>query len=165
MNWVDYTIIFIIALSIIFAVFRGFIRETLSLLTWILAFYFAFKYYDLILPYMTSIDNQTLKTFVSMAIVFFCIIFVGMLIGYLLKNFVASSGLSSMDCFLGIIFGIVRGVLFVSILLIFVDKFANLAHSSDIKNSILLPHFDGIIKWLETFFHHSNELGSNTKNL
>ena len=75
MNWIDYTIIFIIALSIVFAVFRGFIRETLSLLTWVLAFYFVFKYYDLILPYMTSIDNQALKTFVSMAIVFFCIIF------------------------------------------------------------------------------------------
>ncbi|MCO6561298.1 MAG: CvpA family protein, partial [Gilliamella sp.] len=39
MNWVDFTIIGIIAFSALISIVRGFVREALSLISWILAFF------------------------------------------------------------------------------------------------------------------------------
>ena len=41
LNWVDYTIIGVIALSAVISIARGFVREVLSLIAWIGAFWVA----------------------------------------------------------------------------------------------------------------------------
>ena len=45
MNWVDFVIIGIIAISVIVSFFRGFLREALSLLVWGLAIWLSIVYY------------------------------------------------------------------------------------------------------------------------
>ena len=46
MIWVDLAILAVIALSAIIGFFRGFLREAIGLVTWILAFYVAFMFAD-----------------------------------------------------------------------------------------------------------------------
>ena len=45
MNWADITIICIIAFSAIVSLFRGFVREVLSLVAWIVAFWAAMAFW------------------------------------------------------------------------------------------------------------------------
>ena len=43
MTWLDIAIVAIIALSALYGIVRGFIREVLSLAVWVAAFWFAFR--------------------------------------------------------------------------------------------------------------------------
>ena len=44
MSWVDISIFVIISLSVLVGVLRGFVREVLSLLVWVRAFWVALEY-------------------------------------------------------------------------------------------------------------------------
>lgn len=44
MNWVDFTIIGVIVLSALISIVRGFVREALSLISWVLAFFVASRF-------------------------------------------------------------------------------------------------------------------------
>ena len=46
MNWLDYVFLGILGLSIIVSLFRGLVREVLSLLIWIGAFWIAYHFVD-----------------------------------------------------------------------------------------------------------------------
>lgn len=62
----DLVIIGVILFSAIIGLFRGFIRETLSLVSWILAFVAAFNYrLDIISWFDGIIDNQMYQQIVS----------------------------------------------------------------------------------------------------
>ncbi|HEV7777785.1 MAG TPA: CvpA family protein, partial [Luteibacter sp.] len=41
MNWVDYTILAVLGISVLIGLFRGLISEVLSLLIWVAAFWIA----------------------------------------------------------------------------------------------------------------------------
>ncbi len=45
MNWADITIISIIVLSAVLSLFRGFVREVLSLVAWVVAFWAAMAFW------------------------------------------------------------------------------------------------------------------------
>ena len=45
MNWADITIISIIVLSAVLSLFRGFVREVLSLIAWVVAFWAAMAFW------------------------------------------------------------------------------------------------------------------------
>ena len=46
MIWVDYAILVIISISALISILRGFVREALSLLGWILAIWVSFTFVD-----------------------------------------------------------------------------------------------------------------------
>jgi len=117
-NWVDYTIVVIIAVSVLISIFRGFVRESMSLATWILAFWLGFKYTallaDRLVPY---IQNDMVRTIVGFLVLFLATLLVGGLIGYLVAQMVNKTGLSGTDRLLGMVFGATRGVLLVTVLI------------------------------------------------
>ena len=46
MIWLDYALLTVVALSALYSVFRGFVREVMSLLGWVLSFWMAIKFSD-----------------------------------------------------------------------------------------------------------------------
>lgn len=146
-NYIDWFIIGIILLSVIVSLFRGFIREVFSLVSWVAAFFVAANFYEEIATYLTQIQTPYLRNGVAMGILFLATLIIGGLISYALGKLVDKTGLTGTDRVLGGCFGLLRGVLIVSALLFFVDAFTSIHNTEMWKNSQLIPHFRFIIDW------------------
>lgn len=156
MNWVDITIISIIAFSASVSIVRGFIREALSLVSWGLAFFIAGHFYTYITPYLTYFDSDIIRIAVAITILFFATLLVCSVVSYVIGQLVQKTGLSGTDRVLGICFGILRGILVVAALLFFIDTFTPLSKSPYWTKSQLIPHFHFIIRWFFDYIQNSS---------
>lgn len=146
MNWVDFTIIGIIVFSALVSLVRGFVKEALSLLSWICAFFIASKFYPYITDYITYFQDDFVRNAVAIVILFIATLLVCAVINYIVSELVQKTGLSGTDRVLGIFFGILRGIFLTAAVLFFIDTFTPLSQSVVWKDSILIPHFDFIIR-------------------
>ena len=122
MNSLDLAILGVIAISAIFAFARGFVREVLSIVAWIgagLTTLYAFNHvYRLVIRFVTT---PLLADLIAGAGLFVTsLIVLTILTGYLAR-FVQSSALSPIDRTLGLIFGLARGAVLVSLAYLMVD--------------------------------------------
>lgn len=165
LNWVDYVIIAIIGISVLISLIRGFIREILSLIVWILAFFIAFKFCgklaDVFIPYT---QNSSLRLAVSFAILFFIVLILGGLISYLITAVIAKVKLSLFDRTLGMVFGFIRGILLIALLLLLIS-ISSVKPGSWWTDSYLIPHFHGIVNWMHGFLPDElNKISAMTAN-
>ncbi|KGQ71252.1 colicin V synthesis protein [Chelonobacter oris] len=144
---IDYIIIGIIVFSLIVSLLRGFVREVMSLASWVLAFIVASRFYPYLAGMLTQIDSQNIRIGVAVAILFICSLIVGAIINYIIGQLVDKTGLTGTDRVLGACFGVLRGVLIVAALLFCVDTFTNLDQSEMWKSSKLIPHFGFVVEW------------------
>ena len=112
MNPFDIFIIVLIALSGLFAFARGFVREALSVATWIGASFAALY----ALPYTRPIAEQWLQKGIMADAaaglsVFVVVLIVLSLISSAIARRVKASSLSAVDRTLGLLFGLARGVI------------------------------------------------------
>lgn len=151
MIWIDYAIIGIIAFSALISVARGFVREAISLVVWIAAFFIASTFYSDLATYFTNFDDPLIRNGIAIAALFVATLIVGAILNFIIGQLVEKTGLSGTDRVLGLVFGALRGVLIVSALLFFVDSFTTLSGASWWQESTLIPHFGIFIQW---FFEH-----------
>lgn len=147
MNWVDFTIIGIVVFSALVSLVRGFVKEALSLLSWLCAFFVASQFYYYISDYFTYFQEDMVRNAVAIVILFIATLLVCAVINYIIGVLVDKTGLSGTDRVLGIFFGILRGILLTAAVLFFVDTFTPLSRSSVWQESVLIPHFHFIIRW------------------
>ena len=91
MNTVDYILVVLMAISGLVGVLRGFIREALSVLVWILALWGAARYGGQLGPLLSAVlDEPALQLWAARTLVFVGILFagslLGWLVGYLIRN-------------------------------------------------------------------------------
>ncbi len=147
MNWADWTIIAIIAISGLFSLKRGFVKEALSLASWVAAFIVARLFTaPLSLVLQDYIEMPSARVAVAFAILFLATLIVGALISALIVALVQATGLSSTDRILGIGFGLARGALLIVVLV------ALLGITPAIQDpwwhdSRLIPHFIQMESW------------------
>ena len=156
MNWIDFTIIGVILLSALISIVRGFIKESLSLISWVLAFFIASRFYMYITRYLTYFDSDVVRIAVAIAILFIATLIVCSIITYIIGQFVQKTGLSGTDRVLGVYLGIIRGILVVAAVLFFVDTFTPLSQTLEWEQSLLIPHFHVIIRWFFDLIQHSS---------
>jgi membrane protein required for colicin V production len=118
--WLDWIFLAILALSTILAFFRGFIREAISLVTWIVSFLLALHYANDIGQLMfSSFDNPTVRFGAGFLSIFFAVLIVGMVINFLIGMLIKGTGFGFFDSFLGAVFGFIRGGCLVMIVIMF----------------------------------------------
>lgn len=144
---IDYIIIGIIAFSILVSLLRGFVREVLSLGSWVVAFIVASQFYPYLAAYLTQIESMYIRNGTAIGILFVLTVIVGAIVNYVISQLVDKTGLSGTDRVLGAIFGLVRGALIVAALLFFMDTFTNFEQTDWWKESQLIPYFGFIIEW------------------
>lgn len=151
LNVADFIIIGIIVISTLISLFRGFVREVLSLTTWVIAFIVAFKFCGKLAPIFTPyVDNQSLRMAIGFGILFLIILILGDLISYMIAKFASKKGLSGVDRTFGMIFGFIRGVLLVTVILL-LASLGSSSHDSWYQQSYLIPHFQSMVNWLHGF--------------
>jgi len=151
MNWVDIAILIIISLSAVISLFRGFVREALSLATWILAFWVSIGFADKLDPMLDGmIASPTARLSVAFATLFLITLIVGALVNYLVGQLVQKTGMSGTDRVLGILFGIGRGVVLVAVLVL-LGGLAQLSREVWWQESMLIVHFQEMAIWMRGF--------------
>lgn len=156
MNWVDFTIIGVIGFSALISIVRGFIREALSLISWILAFFISSKFYSYITDYLTYFDGEIIRIAVAIVILFVATLLVCAIVSYVIGQLIQKTGLSGADRVLGTCFGVLRGILVVAAVLFLLDTFTPLSQSPYWTQSLLIPHFHFIIRWFFDFIQQSS---------
>ncbi|MDP5209939.1 CvpA family protein [Microbulbifer sp. 2205BS26-8] len=142
MNWADWIILAIVGISTLIGLGRGFVRETLSLLTWVAAFIVAMLFRDQLAPLLSNlVDTPSLQVITAFAILFFGTLLVGAGLNTMLSAFVESTGLSGTDRVLGVLFGLVRGSIVVMALLILAPALVPVEQDSWWGDSVLIAHF------------------------
>jgi len=150
MVWVDYIIPSIIALSAIFSLMRGFVREALSLLGWVLAFWIALRFaHSLAELFLTSITIPSLRIVVAFTILFVLTLILSSLINHLAGHLIQRTGLTSTDRMIGMVFGVARGGIVVSILVLLAGL-TTMPQDPWWGNSLMIGHFEQIAVWLQT---------------
>ncbi len=147
MVWIDYAIIIVIALSTLISLTRGFVREAFSLAIWIAAFFIASWFYQDLAVYFTRFEDVMVRNGLAAVCLFVVTLIVGSLVNFLLGKLVAGTGLTGTDRVLGLVFGAIRGVLIVTLVLFMIDSFTALAASDWWQQSVLIPHFAVFVQW------------------
>jgi membrane protein required for colicin V production len=121
-NALDIAIIAVIALSALFAFARGFVREALSIVAWVgaaLITLYGFNHtYGIVVRFVTT---PLLADLIAGAGLFVVSLIVLTILTAYVARFVHSSALSPIDRTLGLIFGLARGVILVSLAYLVVD--------------------------------------------
>ena len=139
MNIFDIIVVIILAYCVIRGIFRGLLKELSSIIGVFGGFYAAYTYYMMVArPLSRWISHTGYLNLVSFLIIF-CIVFlvismVGVIINYLLKL----AFLGWFDRLAGALFGAVKAILIVSVLLIALTTFLPKG-SPIIKDSLLSP--------------------------
>ncbi|WP_299940883.1 CvpA family protein [uncultured Microbulbifer sp.] len=142
MNWADWIILAIVGISTLIGLGRGFVRETLSLLTWVAAFIVAMLFRDQLAPLLSNlVDTPSLQMITAFAILFFGTLLAGAGLNTMLSAFVEATGLSGTDRVLGVVFGLVRGGIVVMALLILAPALVPVKQDSWWGDSVLITHF------------------------
>jgi membrane protein required for colicin V production len=159
---VDYTIIAVVGLSVLTGLFRGFVKELIALFVWVIAIWLGFEYSSTLAPHLKPyIDDTTIRTAASFILILLATLLIGAIINALFSFVLHRTGLSGTDRLLGMIFGFVRGVFIVALVIVVINM-TSLSKENYAQQSVLYAQFDPLVRWLSTlvpnFIEHAKKL-------
>ena len=114
-------------LSAVIGLFRGLVKELVSLVVWACAIVGAIAFASPLADYLTAIDaGRPIRVAVAFGVVFIGVLIAGSLLQWSLARLIESTGLGGTDRFLGFVFGALRGGLVVIGALIVIRPFAEM---------------------------------------
>ena len=151
LNFADWFILVVLIASGLISFSRGFAKEFLSLFLWIAAFIAAISLEFLATPKIDEyIGNPEISKILSYIVVFVIFIFVGGMLIKFISKLIKWSGASGFDRFLGVIFGLIRGL--VVLFVIFLLLPSSLKTTDLISNSKITPVIEKYAPEIEAYF-------------
>ncbi len=148
MNWADWSIVAILALSSLISLKRGFVKEALSLIVWAAAFIIAMLFSGRLSTLLVdAIATPSIREMAAFAILFIAALIVGAMVNYLVSTLVKMTGLSGTDRLLGMVFGVARGLIVVMAILLLLPSLIPIDQDSWWQQSLLIPHFLSFEGW------------------
>ena len=148
-NTADLVTIGIIALSALISLFRGFVREALSLVSWALAFWVTLSFGHAVASLLDNyINSPTLRLGCAFGGLFVLTLICCGILNYIISRFIDKTGLTGTDRLIGIIFGLARGILLVAALLL-AAHLTPMPEEDWWKTSLTIPYFEPIESWLQ----------------
>jgi membrane protein required for colicin V production len=157
MNITDYLVIAAIIISAVVGSLRGFLREAIALVTWIIALFVAWHFSDLIAPHLGGLlSGSPVATWAARVIIVALLLLLGAGIGVTVAHFVRLSIFNGMDRFLGFVFGAFRGFLLLGVFVI-LAQVLRLDGERWWRQSVLIPYGESIANGLRAV------VGDNSK--
>ena len=153
LNLTDWSILVILIASGVISLSRGFTKEFLSLFLWLAAFVAAISLEFLATPKINEyIGNEEISKIISYIVVFIIFIFLGGILIKFISKLIKWSGASGFDKFLGVLFGLTRGL--VVIFVIFLLLPSSLKSTDLIINSKITPIIQTYAPEIEAYFRN-----------
>jgi len=151
MVWVDYLIIGIILLSSVISIFRGFVKEVLSIASWAIAIWVALIFYSQVAELLVDyIATPSIRLFSAFFALFLVTLILGAMVNHLISTIVEKTGLTGTDRSLGVLFGLLRGVAIITLLVLLAGA-TPMPSDNWWQNSLLLEHFEKLAIWVLPF--------------
>lgn len=145
---VDWIILAVVALSALVSVIRGFIKEAMSLVIWVLAFIVAMNFKGQVADLLINvIELPSIRQAVAWIALFAGILLAGGMVNYVLGKLVSSTGLSGTDRLLGLVFGMARGLVIVLALVVLLPQILPVDQDYWWQESAFIPKFQEFETW------------------
>jgi membrane protein required for colicin V production len=119
MTLVDYLIILLVVLSAGVGVARGFLREIIALASWIVALLVGWHFAGRVEPYLGGLlSSPYVRPWAARAILVIAVLLAGAALGAIVTHLVRLSLFSGTDRFLGLLFGLLRGLVIFGVLVL-----------------------------------------------
>jgi membrane protein required for colicin V production len=145
----DILLLAVLVFSAFLGLARGFAREIISVIIWVVSFLsatiFAPTFAVYLKPYITS---PRVLDFSSFAIIFVAAWFVCFLIGIIINAFISSTKFSIGNRLLGFVFGLVRGAL-IDLLIVFLILISPAKTDAWFTQSIIAKPLRSVSVWLD----------------
>ena len=153
LNPADWFILVVLIASGIISFTRGFTKEFLSLFLWVAAFIAAISLEFLATPRINEfIGNEEVSKIISYIFVFIIFIFVGGIVIKFISKLIKWSGASGFDRFLGVLFGLIRGLIVLFVIFLLLPS--SLKTTDLINNSKITPIIQKYAPQIEAYFRN-----------
>lgn len=150
MTWIDYFIILVLIVSTIISMIRGFAKEAISLLMWILAIIIAARFAASLSQFFAAhIQSAQVRFALSFVILAIVTLILGSLLNYLLGELISKTGMGGTNRTVGLVFGLARGLVLISALILLAEL-TPLPRNHAWLHSFLLPHLIQLAGWLKS---------------
>ncbi|GAA6145352.1 MAG: colicin V production CvpA [Thalassolituus sp.] len=148
MTIIDWVILGIIGVSGLISLVRGFVKEALSLVSWLIAFLVA-RYFsgNLATLLQDSIATNSVRWMVAFAILFVATLVVLAMVNFLIAQLVKATGLSGTDRLFGMVFGVLRGVIVVVALVYGAQLTGIPQQDAWWQESTIIPYLETLADW------------------
>jgi membrane protein required for colicin V production len=144
----DLIVLGIIFISVIISLMRGFVKEALSLTGWLASLWIAMSFSSGMAElFGSSIKDPTLRLLAAFVSLFVLALIVGAVVNFFATQFVQRVGLTGVDRTIGAVFGFLRGMLLVTIIVMLLGL-TTLPTESWWKESFFIFRFEVIATWL-----------------
>ena len=151
LNIADWFILIILVASGVISFARGFTKEFLSLFLWLAAFIAAISLEYLATPKINEfIGNEEVSKIISYITVFVIFIFLGGIVIKFISKLIKWSGASGFDRFLGVLFGLIRGLIVLFVIFLLLPS--SLKTTDLISNSKITPIIQKYAPEIEAYF-------------
>ncbi len=138
----------VLAASTLVSLVRGIVKEVLSLAAWVVAFGVAWYYANGVAKMFSAyLHVAWLRYVASFLIILLATLLLASMFSRFLSMVVKTSGMGLGDRLWGMVFGLARGVLVVSLLTVVISAMP-VRDEPWWKESVLLPYFLGATHWL-----------------
>ena len=145
----DLIVLSIIVISVVVSLMRGFVKEALSLAGWLVSLWVAMTFSSGMAELIgDSINDPTLRLLTAFISLFVLSLVVGSIINFFATQFVQRAGLTGVDRTIGAVFGVLRGVLLVTIIVMLLGL-TTLPSESWWDESFFMFRFEAIATWLK----------------
>jgi membrane protein required for colicin V production len=144
----DYILLGVVLASAVIGIVRGFVKESLSLLSWVIAIWAAARFGAAAAGWLSSwIADPVIRLWAGRLLVLIGALVIGSIVGAVIGHLVNHSVLTGTNRVLGMFFGLARGVL-VAALGVLVLQMAGFEQEPWWGESQLVPHVAPLGEWL-----------------
>lgn len=143
---VDWILLAVLGLSMLLGLWRGLVKEVLSLAGWVAAFFVAQIYAPRAAAWLPMEgSSQMLRYAAGFVTVFIAVLIATVLVSWVVKKLVSAVGLGPLDRLLGSLFGLMRGMVVLLAATVVVGM-------TPMRESEAWQHAQGA-QWLQQFLH------------
>ncbi len=142
MIWIDIVILVVLGISVTISLVRGFVRESLSLAGLVAAVAASFYLSQPASQLLEGIvETPSLRLIIAVVALFVVTLFAVAILNFFVVKLVKVTGLSGTDRMIGVIFGVLRGVLVVTVLVVLASM-TTLPEDPWWQQSVFLAYFE-----------------------
>jgi membrane protein required for colicin V production len=162
-SWIDALIVVVCIGSAAFGFWRGLAKEALSVGTWLIAIWLAWRFSWIVEPLLGEwVVAPELKIWAARVTIFVVVMIAGGTVAWLVRELIRASGLNGTDRMLGSLFGLARGALIVGLAVIVLD-YAGLTSDPWWQEARLRPASDRIADGIRYYAALGSEYVGNNE--